>query len=283
MEFSLDLLKDPTALAALLLPIGLKILYALVIYLIGKAIARFVANVAAKAMGRSKLDVTLVSFLSKIIYVALLAFVIIAALGQLGINTTSAAAIVGAAGLAIGLSLKDQISSFAAGVMLIMFRPFKPGDFVEAGGESGVVEEINITHTHMRTGDNKAIIIPNSAIWGDTITNYNTKPTRRIDLVVGVSYEADLKQTRSVLEGVLSQEGRLLAEPAPVIAVHELADSSVNFVVRPWVNTADYWAVRWALTEAIKNALDAAGIGIPYPQMDVHIDGNIAKQQANKA
>jgi len=271
MEFSLADLQNPEQWIPLVAPVAIQAFYALAIFLIGRWIAGIISGLAEKAMLKAKLDATLASFLSKVVFVAILVFVMIAALNQLGINTTSAAAIVGAAGLAIGLSLKDQISAFAAGVMLIMFRPFKPGDFVEVAGESGVVEDINITHTQLRTGDNKQMIIPNNDVWGSTITNYNAKPTRRIDLIIGVSYDADLKQSRSVIEGVMSREGRVLEEPAPVIAVHELADSSVNFVVRPWVNTADYWAVRWALTEEIKIALDAADIGMPYPQRDVHI------------
>ena len=266
-----NFLTDSSQWLPLAMPIALSAVYALCIFIIGRWITGVLARVGEKAMLKAGLDVSLASFLSKIIYFAALAFVIIAALNRLGIDTTSAAAILGAAGLAIGLSLKDQISAFAAGTMLILFRPFKAGDFVEIASLSGTVEEINITHTMMRTGDNRQLIVPNNDIWGSTITNYNSKPTRRIDLVIGVSYDADLKQCRSVFEKVLSAEKRILKDPAPVIAVHELGDSAVNFVVRPWVTTADFWAVKWALTEEIKLALDEADIGIPYPQRDVHV------------
>ncbi len=271
MDAVIDVVRDPSQWLPIATPIVLSTVYALAIILLGRWLAGLLTGIAEKGMRKSRLDTTLVNFLGKLVYITLLVFVVIAALNQLGIDTTSAAAVVGAAGLAIGLSLKDQISAFAAGAMLIIFRPFKPGDFVEAAGLSGVIEEINITHTLMRSGDNKQLIVPNNEIWGSAITNYNSKPTRRIDLLIGVSYDADLRQCRTVLEQVIAKQDRILEEPQPVIAVHELGDNSVNFVVRPWVKTADYWDVRWVLTEEIKLALDDANIGIPYPQRDVHL------------
>jgi small conductance mechanosensitive channel len=200
-----------------------------------------------------------------------MAFVIMAALEKLGVETTSFAAIIAAAGLAIGLSLQGTLGNFASGIMLIMFRPFKVGDFVEAGGVAGVVEEIQIFSTKMKSGDNKEIIVPNGQIVGSTITNYSAKETRRIDLVIGVGYDDDLKKVRSVLEDILGKEARVLPDPAPTIGLLELGDSSVNFAVRPWVKTGDYWPTLFDLQEAIKIRFDHEGISIPYPQRDVHL------------
>lgn len=271
MNFDMEKLTDWQGLIEMGAPIALNILTAILIFFIGKWVARKLVDMVKAGMGRSKMDNILVDFVGNVLYGLALALVIIAALGELGVNTTSAAAIIGGASLAIGLSLQDQLKSFAAGVMLIMFRPFKQGDFVEAAGISGIVEKINIVSTEMRTTNNQHVIVPNALIWGSIITNYSTKPTRRIDLTVGVSYDADLKQTREVLEACVKREGRILESPEPQIAVKELADSSVNFVVRPWTKTSEYWDVLFALTEDIKNSLDAADIGIPYPQMDVHM------------
>ncbi|MGB1799410.1 MAG: mechanosensitive ion channel family protein [Gammaproteobacteria bacterium] len=234
-------------------------------------LSKRIKNYVASTMEKRNVDVLLASFSSNIIYVALVAFVIIAALGQLGIQTTSFVAIIGAAGLAIGLSLQGSLSNFASGVMIIAFRPFKVGDFIEAGGVAGVVEGIQIFSTQMRTGDNKAIIVPNSNIIGGNITNYSAKDTRRVDLVFGIGYDDDIKKAKDVLTELVNNDERILKDPAPVIAVSELADSSVNFVCRPWVKTADYWNVYFDLTEAVKLRFDAEGISIPYPQQDVHM------------
>jgi small conductance mechanosensitive channel len=216
-------------------------------------------------------DVTLLSFLENIIYYTLIIIVIIAALGQLGINTTSFLTIVGAAGLAIGLALKDSLSNFASGVMLILFRPFGVGDAVTAGGVSGSVVAISLFNTTLNTPDNQRIIVPNSSITGNVITNVTANDTRRVDLVIGVGYDDDIKKAKEVLTKIIQEEPRVLDTPKPLIAVSELADSSVNFVVRPWVKTSDYWAVYFDLTEKIKLTFDEQGISIPYPQQDVHI------------
>ena len=216
------------------------------------------------------MDEILVNFVASIIKTILLLFVVIAALDQLGVDTTSLIALLGAAGLAIGLALQGSLQNFAAGVMLIIFRPFKSGDFVEVAGTAGVVETISIFSSTLRTGDNREVIIPNGSIYGGTITNYSARATRRVDMVFGIGYDDDIKKAKQLMEQVVTADERVLAEPAPVIAVSELADSSVNFVVRPWVNTPDYWAVLWDLTEEIKLKFDAEGISIPYPQMDVH-------------
>jgi small conductance mechanosensitive channel len=253
---------------------GMKIVGALAILLIGRIVVGILTNIAKKLMRKSNLDETLTKFLSSIIKTALLAILFIVVLNQLGVQTTSFVAIIGAMGLAVGFALQGSLANFAAGVMLILFRPFKSGDFVEAGGTMGVVEEIGIFSTIMKTPDNKKIIIPNSNITGGNITNFSAKETRRVDLVFGIGYDDDLKKAKQLLEQILQADDRILKDPAPVVAVSELADSSVNFVVRPWVKSADYWDVYWDLTEKVKLTFDAEGISIPYPQQDVHMHQN---------
>ena len=249
----------------------INIISATVVLVAGIWAAKLIKKLVVSIMEKKEIEPMLISFASSITYIALIAFVIIAALGQLGIQTTSFIAIIGAAGLAIGLSLQASLSNFASGVMIIFFRPFKVGDFVEAGGVSGVVEGIQIFSTQMRTGDNKAIIVPNASITNSNITNYSAKDERRVDLVFGIGYDDDIKQAKKVLQDIVKKEKRILKDPEPVIAVSELADSSVNFVVRPWVKTGDYWGVYFDLTEAVKLRFDKEGISIPYPQQDVHM------------
>jgi small conductance mechanosensitive channel len=222
-------------------------------------------------MTQSKVDDILVSFIGNILYFALLMVVVIAAVDRLGVNTSSVLAIFAAAGLAVGLALKDSLSNFAAGVMLVLFKPFKDGDFVEVAGNAGVVEQVRIFNTVIRTGDNREIIIPNSHIYGDTIVNFSARDTRRIDLVFGIGYDDDIKQAKLLIEKTMADDERILKDPEPVVMVLELADSSVNFAVRPWVNASDYWAVRSDLLEALKINCDSEGISIPYPQRDVHV------------
>ena len=234
-------------------------------------IAKMVARFAERMMKRAKLDGMLTAFLGNILYVALLVVVVIAALDQLGVQTTSLIAVFGAAGLAVGLALKDSLSNFSSGVMLIIFRPFKVGDSVEAAGQAGVIEEVRIFSTIMKTGDNREIIIPNSHIYGGPIVNVSTRPTRRIDMVFGIGYEDDIRKAKELVNAAFAADERILQDPAPTVAMVELADSSVNFNVRPWVKTADYWAVRSDLMERIKLSFDENGISIPYPQRDVHI------------
>lgn len=253
--------------------LSMDIVAAIVIFILGRWVAKFLRALSVKLMARAKVDETLSKFLSNIIYGLLLTFVVVAAVDRLGVNTTSLAAVIAAAGLAIGLALQSSLANFAAGVMLILFKPFKVGDLVEAGGSKGVVDEIHIFSTIMRTGDNVQIIVPNGQITGGTITNFSAKATRRIDLVVGCGYGDDLKTVRDFLESLLAGDERILKAPEPVVAVDELADSSVNFVVRPWVDAADYWAVRWDLNEKIKLGFDEKGFSIPYPQQDVHVHG----------
>lgn len=247
------------------------LLYALAILVLGFLAAKVLKGGMRRLLQRTRLDVTLASFLSNIAYILVLVVVVIATLDKLGVNTTALAAVIAAAGLAVGLALQGSLSNFAAGVMIIGFRPFKAGDYVEAGGTDGVVEEVSVYFTRLRTGDNKQVIVPNSEITAGIITNYSAKDTRRIDLVVGIGYGDDIRRAKELLERILSEEERVLDDPAPLVAVSELADSSVNLVARPWVKTYDYWPVRFDLTERIKHELDAAGIDIPYPQRDVHL------------
>lgn len=250
---------------------GLKVIAALAIFIVGRWIAQLVRRTVRRMMEKTSVDPIIVGFTSSIVYIALLAFVVVAALGQLGIQTTSFIAILGAAGLAVGLALQGSLANFAAGFLLIVFRPFKVGDFVEAAGVAGVVDSIHIFTTTFRTGDNKTIIIPNAKLSSDNIINYSAQTTRRVDMTVGVAYDADLSKVKQVLHDIISQDERVHSDPAPMVAVAELADSSVNLVVRAWVNTADYWGVTFDTTETIKNRFDAEGIGLPFPQRDIHI------------
>jgi small conductance mechanosensitive channel len=253
-------------------PWGINIVFALAIFVVGRMVAKAIVKLLRKILEKSGMDNILINFIGSIVNSALLLFIIIAALDQLGVDTTSLIAILGAAGLAVGLALQNSLQNFAAGVMLIIFRPFKTGDFVEAAGTAGVVETISIFSTIMRTGDNREVIVPNGAIYSDTITNYSARDTRRVDMVFGIGYEDDIKKAKQIMQDILSADDRVLADPEPLVAVAELADSSVNFNVRPWVKTGDYWAVTFDLTEKIKLAFDENGISIPFPQMDVHMD-----------
>jgi small conductance mechanosensitive channel len=255
----------------LLTAYGLKILAAIAILIIGRWVAKWLRRLVERLLQKGKTDPIIIGFVSSIAYVGIMVFVVIAALGQLGIQTTSFIAILGAAGLAIGLALQGSLANFAAGFLMIIFRPFKVGDFIEGAGVAGTVDSIQIFTTTMKTPDNKIIIVPNAKLSGDNITNYSTQETRRVDLTVGASYEADIKHVRQVLEGIIADEARILAEPAPFIGVAELADNSVNFVVRVWTKSADYWGVHFDMTEQVKLRFDQEGIGIPYPQRDVHV------------
>ena len=244
---------------------------ALAILIIGRFIARHVSTRVGSAVEKSNDDVTLGKFVASLTYVALMAFIIIAAIGQLGIETASLVAILAAAGLAIGLALQGSLANFASGVMLIIFRPLKVGDFVEAGGATGTVREIGIFTSILSSPDNKKIYVPNANLTGANIINYSAFGTRRIDLVAGVSYGDSLDLVKATLEQILAEDDRILTDPAPTIAVLELADSSVNFAVRPWVKEEDYWDVRFDTQEKIKQRFDEKGISIPFPQQDVHL------------
>lgn len=249
---------------------GLKVIAALLILIIGRWIAKIIRRISGKILVKRSVDPMISSFVENLVYIALLVFIVIAALAQIGIQTTSFIAVIGAAGLAIGLALQGSLSNFAAGFLILIFRPFKAGDYVEAGGKAGSVEKIQVFTTHLVTVDNKSVIIPNSKIMGDVITNYSVKDKRRVDFVFGVSYGDDLDKVRSVIKNVIEKDSRILKDPEPMILVGELADSSVNFTVRVWVNTSDYWGVFFDTIEMVKKSFDAEGITIPFPQWDVH-------------
>ncbi|MBA6233235.1 MULTISPECIES: mechanosensitive ion channel family protein [unclassified Colwellia] len=257
----------------------IKFIIAVAIFIIGRLFAKLISSATKKVLTHKKFDNTVISFIASLIYGLVVMVAFIAAISHLGFNTTSLVAIVGAAGLAIGLALQGSLSNFASGILLISLKPFKAGDFVEIAGTAGIVEEVHVFSTQLRTGDNKTVIIPNGGITNGTITNYSAKPTRRIDLVIGVGYSADLKLTKKILKDVVSRHDLVLKEPAITIGVSALADSSVNFIVRPWVKTADYWPVHFDLLEAIKMALDDAGIEIPFPQLSVHVNQETKNEQ----
>jgi len=250
---------------------GLKVVAAIAIFIIGRIVAGWVRKLVRRLMSKGGTDETIIGFVSSLAYIGMMAFVVLAALGQLGIQTTSFIAILGAAGLAIGLALQGSLANFAAGFLMIIFRPFKAGDFIEGAGVAGVVEKIEMFTTTLRTGDNKTIIIPNGTLSGGNIVNYSAKETRRVDMTFGAAYDADIKHVRDVLQGIISGDARVLADPEPMIAVSELGDNSVNYVVRVWVKSADYWGVFFDTTEAVKLRFDEEGIGIPYPTRDVHV------------
>ena len=250
---------------------GVRIIVALLIFYIGRMVARSLSTGVRKVLAAREVDKILETFVSNLVYWALLVVVIIAAIDRLGIETTSLIAVMGAAGLAVGLALQGSLSNFAAGVLIVIFRPYRVGDFVEAAGVSGSVEQVQILTTILKTPDNKQIIVPNSAIMSSIITNFSANETRRVDLTIGVSYDDDLDKVQKTLQEIVDADERILKDPACVIRVHELADSSVNFVVRPWVASGDYWGVYWDLTETIKKRFDQDGISFPFPQQDVHI------------
>jgi len=255
----------------LLLGWAVSISTAILVFLVGRFIVQMIIKVLRHALTKSKMDQLLVDFISSIAQAVLLLFVIIASLEQLGLDTTSLVALLGAAGIAVGLALKDSLQNFSSGVMLIIFRPFKTGDFIDAGGVMGSVEHIGIFTTNLKTPDNKQVIVPNGQIYGGVITNFSAKPTRRVDMTVGISYGSDLKKAKEIINDLLKQDTRILPDPAPVVAVGALNSSSVDLIVRPWVNSADYWNVYWEFNENVKQAFDSAGIEIPFPQMDLHL------------
>ena len=250
---------------------GINVVGALVIIVVGFMVAGWARRALERALSRSgKMDATLVRFFGSLVRYAIIAFVIIAALQQFGVEATSLVAVFGAAGLAIGLALQGTLSNVAAGVMLLMFRPFKIGDFVDIGGKTGTVKEVGLFTTELATGDNVKIIMPNGQIWGQAIANFSANPTRRVDLMMGIDYGDNIDTAMATINRVIGEETRALTDQDSTVAVAELADSSVNIVVRVWVNAADYWGVRWDLTKTLKEQLEADGISIPFPQQTVH-------------
>lgn len=273
VDLTLAKLRDSEKLLDLALPVLGNILAALAIFFVGKWLVQILLHLMRKAMQRARMDETLARFVSNVLYGLAMAVVVITALGKLGVETTSAAAILGGMALAIGLSLQGQLSSLAAGVILIVFRPFKRGDLVNVGGTLGLVDEIKIVHTVLKTLDNQVVYVPNSNITTSTITNFSALPTRRIDLTVGIGYNSDLRHAKQLLEQLLASERRGLPAPAATVEVKELADNAVNFAVRLWVKSEDWWAVQCELTERIKLLFDEHGIDIPFPQRTVHVEG----------
>ena len=244
---------------------------ALLIFLVGRIVARIIRAIVQRVMGKAKAAPILVSFVGQLTYIGLMIFVIVAALSHLGVKVTSFIAVLGAAALAIGFALQGSLSNFAAGILLVIFRPFRIGHFIQGGGETGTVEEITLFTTQIVTPDNRTVIIPNAKLTGDNVINYSAKGTRRVDLVVGIAYEADVQKAKEVIGDELAKDERILADPAPTVGVVELADSSVNLVVRPWTSADDYWDVYFDTLEVVKRRLDAEGITIPFPQRDVHV------------
>ncbi|WP_215398748.1 mechanosensitive ion channel domain-containing protein [Rheinheimera oceanensis] len=249
----------------------IQIIAAIFIFYIGRMMARAISRFIERTLVARSVDKAVVAFIASLIYAIILIATVLMALSQIGVQTTSFIAILGAAGLAVGLALQGSLANFASGILIILFRPFKSGDFIDAGGVSGTVDKIEIFQTMMRTPDNKRVIVPNAQITGGPITNYSAEPRRRVDLVIGISYDSDLRKAKQILEDILKNDERVLQEPAATVKVAALADSSVNLNVRPWVNSADYWGVYWDTLEKVKLIFDEQGIGIPFPQMDVHI------------
>lgn len=255
----------------LLMAYGLKTLFAIIIFFVGKYFSGVAQKVIRKLLNSRKVDPTVVSFVANLTWAIVFVFTIIATLGQIGVQTASLVAVIGAAGLAVGLALQGSLSNFASGVLMVLFRPCRVGDYIEAAGIAGTVDEITIFSTKLRTPDNKVIVAPNSSIMNGTITNYSALENRRIDLVIGVSYKADIALTKKVLTDILDNNQYVLKDPSYTVGLSELGNSSINFVVRPWVKTPNFWAARFEILEQIKNSLDAANIEIPFPQMDIHV------------
>lgn len=271
MEQTINVEVLVTKLQEWLVQFGLQIIAAIIILLIGIQIAKVSRNLVKKTLQRTKVDNTIISFAGNSVYVAVLSIVTIVVLGQIGVKTASLIALLGSAGIAIGLALQGSLSNIASGIMLVIFRPFRVGDYIEGGGTAGIVREIQIFNTILTSPDNCRIVVPNSKFFENSITNYSAEDTRRIDLVFGVGYEDDIQKVKQLLTEILAEDKRILKDPAPTIGLLELADSSVNFAVRPWVKTADYWDVYFSLQETVKQRFDAAGINIPFPQRDLHV------------
>lgn len=255
----------------LIMTYGLKVIFAIVIFLVGKYLSNVAKKLTIKLLTNRKVDATVVSFVANLAWGLVFVFTVIATLGQIGVQTASLVAVIGAAGLAVGLALQGSLSNFASGVLMVMFRPCRVGDYVEAAGIAGTVDEITIFSTKLRTPDNKVITAPNSAMMNGTIVNYSAMENRRLDLVIGVGYDSDIALTKKILCDILDKNQYVLKDPAYTVGLMDLAESSINFVVRPWVKSGDYWVARFELLEQIKKALDEANITIPFPQMDLHV------------
>jgi len=250
---------------------GINIIGAIAILVLGRIAAGIGRSVVGRLLEKAKTDPAIISFVRSLIYILILVFAVLAALAKFGIQTASFVAILGAAGFAVGFALQGSLGNFAAGVLILALRPFKIGDYIMGAGEAGTVKEISLFTTVLSTPDNVKIMVPNGKLFGDVIKNVSAYDTRRVDFVIGIGYGSDIQKAYDVLDGLIKQDSRILPEPAPQIAVSELADSSVNFVVRPWVKSPDYWPVKFDMTRKIKEAFDANGIEIPFPQQTVHM------------
>ncbi|MFY9168666.1 MAG: mechanosensitive ion channel domain-containing protein [Desulfomonilia bacterium] len=250
---------------------GIKIIAAAVILVVGRWAAKGITKITQRFLNKGKVDPTIVSFVEHVTYVALMVFIVLAALAQLGIQTTSFIAVIGAAGLAIGLALQGSLANFAAGFLMIIFKPFKAGDYIEGAGVAGTVDKIQIFTTTLKTPDNKLVIIPNSKIMSDNIVNYSAHETRRVDMPFRVSYQDDIDKVRKILRNIVDNDHRILKDPAAMIIVKTLDENSVNIELRVWVKTADYWGVYFETVEEAKKQFDANGVKIPFPQRDVHV------------
>lgn len=265
-----------------IIPYGTKIILAIAIFVIGKFLARVISKLLGKAALASTKDPMLQSFVTSIAYFLFLLIVVIASLSQIGINTSSLVALIGAAGLAIGLSLQNSLQNFAAGVMLLIFKPFRKGDLIETSGMTGVVEQMGLLVLELRTGDNKTVLLPNGKVFSDSIVNYSNNPTRRIDFTFDISYESNLKEAKEIIQRILDANAYVLKDPEPVVAVGALAPHSVQLVVRPWVQTPNYWAAYWEIIEQVKVEFGNAGISIPYNQMELHIKSGSLENKAQE-
>ncbi|QLB13675.1 small conductance mechanosensitive channel [Bisgaardia hudsonensis] len=263
-----------TLLEKWVIPYGTKIILAIIIFMVGKYLARVVSRLVGRAILVSTKDEMLQSFVTSIAYFLFLLVIIIASLSQLGINTSSLVALIGAAGLAVGLALQNSLQNFAAGVMILIFKPFNKGDFIEAGNISGTVTQMGLIVLELRTADNKTILVPNSSVFNNSITNYSSNETRRIDFIFDISYEADIEKAKIVIHQILENDPRVLADPQPLVVVGALAASSVQLFVRPWVQTTNYWAVHFDITEKVKIEFDKVGISIPYNKLDLNLPNN---------
>ena len=267
-EFTKDMINSLIEIGS---SIGISLLMALAILIVGRQLVKLILRLITVALEKSKVEDTVRIFVTNLLNTLLMILVFIAAINQLGIETTSIIAVLGAAGLAIGLALQGSLSNFAAGILIVIYRPYKVGDYIEAGNHAGTVKDIQIFSTVLKTPDNKIVVVPNGSIMNGSIVNYSDQDTRRVDLIISCSYEDDIDKVRSILEDILKKEKRILKDPKPQIAVAELADSSVNFIFRPWVKRTDYLPVYYSLLEEVKKRFDKEGISIPYPQSDVHI------------
>lgn len=263
-----EIINSITQIAA---DFGLRLLYAVLIIFVGRWVIKLLLKIIKSALEKTTVEETIRIFVANLLNSLLMVIIFIAAINQLGIETTSIIAMLGAAGLAIGLALQGSLANFAAGILIVIFRPYKVGDYIEAGSAEGTVLDIQIFSTVLKTPDNKVVVVPNGTIMDSSIINYTGQATRRVDIIASCGYEDDIDKVKDILKDILNQDERILEEPQPRIVVSELADNSINFIVRPWVNSSDVLSVKYSILEQIKKRFDEEGISIPYPQRDVHI------------